>query len=140
MFGQQENENEREGKTEQGSVYSIYLCIYILIDPTYFYIVYNGCKGIYIKKFFQPSQLRNLMVSVLHGEELKFIQKYLKKISKRVGAQISQFRTLHGDLRKFHKLISQLEIHFRTLSSKFTTCKITFACWTSPRMHSCHPL
>ena len=31
MFGQQENENEREGKTEQGSVYSIYLNIYIYI-------------------------------------------------------------------------------------------------------------
>ena len=62
MFGQQENENEREGKTEQGSVYSIYLNIYI-------YIYYNGCKGIYIEKFFQPSQLRNLMVGGLQGEE-----------------------------------------------------------------------
>ena len=135
MFGQQENENEREGKTEQGSVYSIYSYIYILID-----IYYNGCKGIYIEKFFQPSQLRNLMVGGLQGEEWKFIQKYLKKRSKRVGAQISQFRTLHGDLRKFRKLISQLRIHFRTLRSKFASCKITFACWTSPQMHSCHPL
>ena len=74
MFGQQENENEREGKTEQGSVYSIYLYIYILIDPDY-----NGCKGIYIEKFFQPSQLRNLMIGGLQGEEWKFIQKYLKE-------------------------------------------------------------
>ena len=67
------------------------------------------------------------MVGGLQGEEWKFIQKYLKKRSKRVGAQISQFRTLHGDLRKSRKLISQLRIHFRTLgfnfarwSSKFT--------------------
>ena len=44
------------------------------------------------------------MVGGLQGEELKFIQKYLKKKSKRVGAQISQFRTLHGDLRKFRKV------------------------------------
>ena len=35
-------------KTEQGSVYSIYLYIYISL-------YYNGCKGIYIEKFFQPS-------------------------------------------------------------------------------------
>ena len=41
------------------------------------------------------------------------------KISKRVGAQISQFRMLHGDLRKFRKLISQLWIHFRTLEFQF---------------------
>ena len=121
-------------KTEQGSVYSIYLYIYILIY-LYLYIFYNGCKGIYIEKFFQPSQLRNLMVGGLQGEEWKFIQKYLKKISKRVGAQISQFarrfHTLHGDLRKSRKLISQLGIHFRTLSSKFASCKITFASWAS---------
>ena len=32
-FGQKENENEKEGKnTEQGSVYSIYLYIYIPLD------------------------------------------------------------------------------------------------------------
>ena len=31
-FGQQENEHEKEGKTEQGSVYSIYLYIYIPLD------------------------------------------------------------------------------------------------------------
>ena len=31
MFGQQENENEKEGKTEQGSVYSIYLYIYLYL-------------------------------------------------------------------------------------------------------------
>ena len=75
------------------------------------------------------------MVGGLQGEEWKFIQKYLKKRSKRVGAQISQFarrfRTMHGDLRKSRKLISQLGIHFRTLSSKFASCKITFACWSS---------
>ena len=71
------------------------------------------------------------MVGGLQGEEWKFIQKYLKKRSKRVGAQISQFRMLHGDLRKFRKLISQLGIHFRTLSSKFASCKITFASWAS---------
>ena len=63
-----------ERKTEQGSVQSIYSNIYILID-----ILYNGCKGIYIEKFFQPSQLRNLMVGGLQGEEWKFIQKYLKE-------------------------------------------------------------
>ena len=49
--------------------------------------VYSGCKGIYIETFFQPSSLRNLMVGGLQGEEWKFIQKYLKKRSKRVGAQ-----------------------------------------------------
>ena len=65
------------------------------------------------------------MVHGLQGEEWKFIQKYLKKRSKRVGAQISQFRTLHGDLQKSRKLISQLGIYFRTLSSKFTSWKIT---------------
>ena len=106
------------------SIYDIYL---------YFYIYYNGCKGIYIEKFFQPSYLRNLMVGGLQGEEWKFIQKYLKKRSKRVGALISQFvcrfRTLHGDLRKSRQLISQLGIHFRRLSSKFASCKITFASW-----------
>ena len=35
MFGQQENENENEGKIEQGSVYSIYLSIYIYIPSDY---------------------------------------------------------------------------------------------------------
>ena len=30
-FGWQENKNENEGKTEQGSVYSIYLSIYFYI-------------------------------------------------------------------------------------------------------------
>ena len=35
MFGQQENENEREGKTEQGSVYSIYLYILHLHPSLY---------------------------------------------------------------------------------------------------------
>ena len=59
------------------------------------------------------------MIGGLQGEEWKFIQKYQKKRSKRVGAQISQFsrrfRTLHDDLRKSRKLISQLGIHFRTL-------------------------
>ena len=73
------------------------------------------------------------MIGGLQGEEWKFMKKYLKKKSKRVGAQISQFawrfRTLHGDLRKSRKLISQLGIHFRTLSSKFASCKITFASW-----------
>ena len=73
------------------------------------------------------------MVGGLQGEEWKFMQKYLKKRSKRVGAQISQFArrfcTLHGDLRKSRKLISQLGIHFLMLSSKFTSCKITFASW-----------
>ena len=88
-----------ERKTEQGSVQSIYLNIYILIDITYFYILidiyYNGCKGIYIEKFFQPSQLRNLTVGGLQGEESKFIQKYLKKISKRVG---HKYRETSGEI------------------------------------------
>ena len=83
------------------------------------------------------------MVGGLQGEEWKFIQKYLKKRSKRVGAQISQFtcrfRTLHGDLRKSRKLISQLGIHFRTLSSKFASCKITFASWASLWLCGCIP-
>ena len=35
MFGQQENENVREGKTEQGSVYSIYLYILHLHPSLY---------------------------------------------------------------------------------------------------------
>ena len=74
------------------------------------------------------------MVGGLQGEEWKFIQKYLKKRSKRVGAQISQFRTLHGDLRKSHKLISQLRIHFRMLD--FTAnaqlpSTLNFARWSS---------
>ena len=55
MFGYQENENEREGKTEQDSVYSIYLYIYITYFYIYISVFYNGCKGIYIEKFFQPS-------------------------------------------------------------------------------------
>ena len=46
------------------------------------------------------------MVGGLQGEKWKFMQKYLKKKSKRVGAQISQFRTLHGGLRKFRNLES----------------------------------
>ena len=83
------------------------------------------------------------MVGGLQGEEWKFIQKYLKKRSKRVGAQISQFacrfRTLHGDLRKSHKLILKLGIHFRTLSSKFASCKITFASWASLWLCGCIP-
>ena len=83
------------------------------------------------------------MVGGLQGEKWKFIQKYLKKRSKRVGAQISQFacrfRTLHGDLRKSRKLISQLGIHFRTLSSKFASCKINFASWASLWLCGCIP-
>ena len=49
------NENEREGKTEQGSVYSIYLYIYIPLDYMILSSDYIGCKGIYIETFFQPS-------------------------------------------------------------------------------------
>ena len=68
------------------------------------------------------------MIGELQGEECKFIQKYLKKRSKRVGAQISQFarrfRTLHGDLRKSRKLISQLGIHFRTLKFQILKMRI----------------
>ena len=83
------------------------------------------------------------MVGGLQGEEWKFIQKYLKKRSKRVGAQIShfacRFRTLHGDLRKSRKLISQLGIYFRTLSSTFASCKITFASWASLWLCGCIP-
>ena len=45
------------------------------------------------------------------------------------SAKISNFRTLHGDFRKFRKLILQLRIHFHTLRSKFTSWKINFACW-----------
>ena len=76
-FGQQENENERKGKTEQGSVYSIYLSI--LHTSISISLSYNGCKGIYIEKFFQPSQLRNLMIGGLQGDEWKFMQKYPKE-------------------------------------------------------------
>ena len=116
--------------------------LYILYIDQYLSVFYDGCMRIYIEKFFQPSQLRNLMVGGLQGEKWKFIQKYLKKRSKRVGAQISQFacrfRTLHGDLRKSRKLISQLGIHFCTLRSKFASCKnhfhmldFNFARWSS---------
>ena len=42
-----------------------------------------------------------------------------------------QFRKVNFTLRKFRKLISQLRIHFCTLRSKFTSCKITFARWSS---------
>ena len=79
--------NEREGKTEQGSVYSIYDQYYGLHIWSSFF--YSGCKGIYIEEFFQPSQLRNLMVGGLQGEEWKFIQKYLKKNIQKCRWQIS---------------------------------------------------
>ena len=76
------------------------------------------------------------MVGGLQGEEWKFIQKYLKKRSKRVGAQTSQFacrfRRLHGDLQKSRKLISQLGIHFCTLSSKFTSWASLWLCGCIP--------
>ena len=58
------------------------------MDYIYGYIITVDAR-VYIETFFQPSKLRNLMVGGLQGEEWKFIQKYLKKISKRVGAQIS---------------------------------------------------
>ena len=79
--------NEREGKTEQGSVYSIYDQYYGLhIWSSSFY---SGCKGIYIEEFFQPSQLRNLMVGGLQGEKWKFIKKYLKKNIQKCQSQLS---------------------------------------------------
>ena len=57
-FGWLENENEmkneREGKTEQGSVYSIYDQYYGLHIWSSS-LFYSGCKGIYIEEFFQPS-------------------------------------------------------------------------------------
>ena len=60
--------------------------LYILYMIYDIYWSYSGCKGIYIEEFFQTSQLRNLVVGGLQGEKWKFIQKYLKKRSKRVGA------------------------------------------------------
>ena len=83
------------------------------------------------------SQLRNYMSGWIQGENGNLDTKISEE---KESAQISQFRTLHGDLRKFRKLISQLRIHFRTLRSTFASCKINFECWASSRLHSCHPL
>ena len=43
--------NEREGKTEQGSVYSIYSYLYLSLYIR-LCLFYNGCTGVYIEKFF----------------------------------------------------------------------------------------
>ena len=120
-FGWLENENEREDKNiyqkqSKCSVRWFYILdymIYLITCPSY-----SGCKRVYIGMFFQPSQLRNLMVGGLQGEEWKFIQKYLKKISKRVGAKIS------GSFRHISqvKMVSaRFRRHSRGLRSIFAT-------------------
>ena len=53
-YYENEMKNEREGKTEQGSVYSIYDQYYGLHIWSSS-LFYSGCKGIYIEEFFQPS-------------------------------------------------------------------------------------
>ena len=68
------------------------------------------------------------MIGGLQGEEWKFIQKYLKKRSKRVGAQISQFacrfRTLHGKLKN-HFLMLDFTANAQLPST------LNFARWSS---------
>ena len=67
----------KEKEKQSKALYIIYIDrFYILI---YLYILQWMQGNIYIEKFFQPSQLRNLMVGGLQGEEWKFIQKYLKE-------------------------------------------------------------
>ena len=73
---------------------SIRLCISVSL---YICLFYNGCTRIYIEKFFQPSQLRNLMIGGLQGKEWKFIQKYLKEnISRGVGKNRGKFAPCMG--------------------------------------------
>ena len=106
-------------KTEQGSVYSIYLYIYLPSDYMMLYLYYIGCKGIYIKTFFQPSLLRNPMVGGLQGEEWKFIQKYLKKNiqksrCKNIGKLQEHFAGEKWCLRDFADAQKGLRNHFAT--------------------------
>ena len=76
----------KEKEKQSNALYILYIFIFYILLYLYISPYYNGCNGIYIEKFFQPSQLRNLMVGGLQGEEWKFIQKYLKeKISYGVG-------------------------------------------------------
>ena len=55
-----ERKRTRKQKYEKKIEQVLYI-FNILIDSTYFYfylsisVFYNGCKGIYIEKFFQPS-------------------------------------------------------------------------------------
>ena len=75
------------------------------------------------------------MVGGLQGEEWKFIQKYLKKISKRVGAQISGSTKDHFagenevcEISQMHtkgcKITSQQTADFATLRSGLSACGI----------------
>ena len=75
------------------------------------------------------------MVGGLQGEEWKFIQKYLKKRSKRVGAQISGSTKDHFagenevcEISQMHKrgceITSQQTADFATLRSGLSACGV----------------
>ena len=80
--------------------------------------------------FFQPFQLRNLMVGGLQGEEWKFIQKYLKKNIPKCRLQISgsikdHFAGENGvcEISQMHKRAAK-SLHNNMLSSQ--GCEVGF--------------
>ena len=88
------------------------------MDYMIYYFSFIVDARVYIETFFQPSKLRNLMVGGLQGEEWKFIQKYLKKRSKRVGAQISGSTK---DISQVKMVSARFRRHSRGLRNIFAT-------------------
>ena len=91
---------------------------------------YSGCKGIYIEEFFQPSQLRNLMVGGLQGEEWKFIQKYLKKNIPKCRSQISGYFRNHfareNGVCEISQTLKRAAKYFRNNKLNSQGCEIGF--------------
>ena len=120
-FGWLEIKRNEKWKMKEKEKQSKALYILYIDRSDYIYDLwwfYSGCKGIYIETFFQLSSLRNLMVGGLQGEEWKFIQKYLKKRSKRVGAQISGSTK---DISQVKMVSARFRRHSRGLRNIFAT-------------------
>ena len=118
-FGWLENEKKWKMKEKEKQSKALYILYIDRSDYIYdLWWFYSGCKGIYIETFFQLSSLRNLMVGGLQGEEWKFIQKYLKKRSKRVGAQISGSTK---DISQVKTRSARFRRHSRRLRNIFAT-------------------
>ena len=131
-------------KTEQGSVYSIYLYIYIFRWITWLFenklpraIYKENYKTKYLRLF---TPFPNLITKESYNwwvtrRKWKFIQIYLKKKSKRVGAQISgstkdyfagenevcEISQMH---KKSYEITSQQTVDFAPLRSDLSACSI----------------
>ena len=77
----------KEKEKQSKALYILYIFISILHTSLSISLpLLQWMQGDINREVFQPSQLRNLMIGGLQGEEWKFIQKYLKeKISRGVG-------------------------------------------------------